>query len=64
MVDPIDCRISGSAPVHILHDAGDPDPLCFRSLALRIAPPFSRLSVASLIRNNAQLQNRKKRARM
>ena len=43
MMDPIDCRVSGSPPVHILRNARDPDPLGFGSLALRIAPPVCRL---------------------
>jgi hypothetical protein len=64
MIDPIDCRISSGTPVHILQDARYPNPLRLGGLALRIVPPFSRLLVASLIRNNAQLQNGAKRARM
>jgi hypothetical protein len=42
MIDPIDCWVSRSASIHILHDAWDSDPLRFGSFALRIAPPFSR----------------------
>ena len=54
MIDPIRCWVSGSASVHILQDARDPDPLRFGSLAFRIAPPLSRLSTGlAHAKNNA-----------
>src|SRR5690349_8716175 len=44
MIDPIEFRVSGRAPVHILRDAWHSNPLRVGSLAFRIAPPISRLS--------------------
>jgi hypothetical protein len=43
MIDPIDCRVSGSAPIHILHDAWYPEPVITGSMALSAAPIFRRL---------------------
>ncbi len=42
MIDPIHCRISGSAAIHIFYRRLVSGPTASGSLAFRIAPPFSR----------------------